>query len=486
MDRISVSGKHFLDEAGRTRIFSGVNAVYKGDERDENGEIRYRFGPDGAALSALAAAGTDLIRLGVTWAGIEPERGRWNDLYLADVKNAVRLCEARGIRVLLDFHQDLFSAYCYCGDGAPEWACVKPKAGRKPKVIWAEGYFFSGSVRKSFDRFWLNTPVGGEGLQERYCEMLRHTLAFLADCPGVMGVDVLNEPFPGSAGRTIGLALIKGALRELPRAKRAEYKSLFASLIAGDVMGALRVLSDPKRLNRVERAAGRLVRRFDLECYGPFLERAAAAVRSVSPGLVIFAENCYFSNLGIPCSVERPAAAGAQFAVAPHGYDVTVDTPLTNRADPARVDYIFNEHRRLQERLGCPVVVGEWGGMVPGDERYPALEHLIDRFDSNGWSQTYWHWFPEMPESPILKVLARPRPAAVAGTPLHSGYDRRLKRFTMVYAGDAKANAPTRVYVPEPPKETDASLPVTMISENGAYYLELPPADGPQRVALRF
>ena len=486
MERIRPEGTRFSDEYGRTRIFSGVNLVYKGCEPDSDGTVRYRFPAEESDLAALAARGVDLVRLGLTWAGVEPRPEIWNLPYLEGVRAAVRLCAKYGIRVLLDFHQDLYSAWCYCGDGAPEWACADPALGRKPKLIWAEGYFFNRSVQRSFDLFWNNAPVQGKGLRDRYCDMLAHVAAFLAEEPNLMAVDVLNEPFPGSAGKRVGLRLLRDAASTLLFSKRVDRAAAVKALAKGDIMGALAILEDPCVITKIERRAARLVRDFDLKYYTPFFEAAAAAVHGVLPDVTVVSENCYFSNMGIPCSLIPPPGVKGRFATAPHGYDLTVDTPLTNRADPVRVDYIFAEHLRQQRRLGCPVIVGEWGGMVPGAESYPALEHLIETFDRNGWSQTYWHWFKGMEDSAIMDVLARPRPAAAAGTALRYGYDRRTKTFTLSYAGDPACRAPTRVFLPEEPAAIDCPLPHRVVAEYGAMYLEIDPAPGACRAEVRF
>ena len=139
------------------------------------------------------------------------------------------------------------------------------------------------------------------------------------------------------------------------------------------------------------------------------------------------------------------------------GYDITVDTPLTNEASPHRVDHIFGEHERTQARLGVPVLVGEWGGMVPGGEKYPALEHLIDKFDRNRWSQTYWHWFDGMEDSKIMDILSRPYPQAVAGEIKGYGYDRKNKVFTLSYTGSSVIKAPTLIWLPKEPKAVYAT-----------------------------
>ena len=358
---IRAEGTRFTDEKGRTRIFNGFNFVYKGVEADPDGVIRYKTPLTDEVLGTLSRRGVNLIRLGVTWAGIEPEMGVYNETYLAGVKETVRLCEAYGVYVYIDFHQDLYSAYCYCGDGAPRWACRRPKDGRKAKLIWAEGYILSRSVQTSFDAFWENAPVAGKGLRDRYCDALAYTAAYLKDCDNIMAWDVLNEPYPGSPGKRIFASMVKNGALTVLLSRRVDRAAALKAALEGRVMDMLSIADDPVVYRSFIRNAEKYLRRFDTERYQPFLQAAAEAVRSVDPDVIILAENSYFSNTGIPCAMEpikRPdGARDPQFAFAPHGYDVTVDTPLTNEASTKRVDFIFDEHRRLQKRLVVPVIV---------------------------------------------------------------------------------------------------------------------------------
>jgi endoglycosylceramidase len=66
--------------------------------------------------------GFNLIRFGVIWDGVEPEPGLYDDSYLDKLRDQIRMARNNGLYVLLDMHQDLYSA-AY-GDGAPSWATI--------------------------------------------------------------------------------------------------------------------------------------------------------------------------------------------------------------------------------------------------------------------------------------------------------------------------------------------------------------------------
>lgn len=455
MNTISVKGQSFTDNFGRERIFNGINFVYKGFAADEDGVIRYKTAITDELMEKLAARGINAVRLGVTWAGIEPECGKYNTEYLDGVREALKICEKHSIYAFIDWHQDLFSYFTLTpGDGAPRWACtVKAEKPREPLLIWAEGYFADPTVHRCFDAFWNNKPCNGRGLQDRYCDMLSFTVNYLKDSPAIMGYDLFNEPFPGTPGGKAFRKLLKRGIATLLFDKRIDRRQLIKDAKAGDVIKMLSVADDSGIYHTVIDAAAKLIYKFDTEKYSPFIRRAAAAVRIAVDSGVIFAENCYYSNLGIPCSVQNISDSEPNFAFSPHGYDLTVDTPLTNVASPYRVNHIFSEHERTQKRLGVPVLVGEWGGMVPGGEEYPALEYLIDKFDRNRWSQTYWHYFKDFENSKICDIISRPVPQAVAGKIKYYGYDRNTKSFALSYRGEANIKAPTLIYLPEKPQK---------------------------------
>lgn len=458
MNTISVSGKRLVDEFGRERIFNGINFVYKGVEEDADGVVRYKTYITPEILEALKAKGINIIRLGLTWAGIEPTMGEYNNEYLDGFKKILKLCEKYEIYAFIDWHQDLFSNFCMsAGDGAPKWTCIHTKKRKDQLLIWAEGYFFHKDIQRSFDDFWANTEIAGRGMLDRFCDMLTYTADYLKDCKAIMGYDVFNEPFPGTPGGKIFRNLVKNGVETILFNKRVDRKGLVTDAMKKDVMAMLSVADDPKVYHKIIDNAKDMLFEFDTKKYYPFLVKAAAAIRKADKTGIILSENCYFSNLGIPCSVPRIVYKNGErednHVFSPHGYDITVDTPLTNNASPYRIDFIFDEHKRTQERLQVPVIVGEWGGMVPGSEEYPALEHLIEKFDSNKWSHTYWHYYDNFENSEIMNVISRPLPIAVAGEIKSYSYDRKENLFTLSYKGSSAIKAPTLIYLPKEPKK---------------------------------
>ena len=481
--QIGTKGTMFADDLGRARVFSGVNYVFKGEAPDEDGIVHYHHPLTAENLRHLKQRGVNILRLGMTWAGIEPEMDKYNDVYLDEVRQVIDDAAKEGIYVYLDWHQDLYSGFGLgVGDGAPAWACVTKKKMHKPRFIWAEGYFFGGAVFDCFDAFWENRDLMGRGVQDRFCDMLAYTVKRLGDAENVMGYDVFNEPYPGSEGGKIFRTIVKSGVKAALKLPAKEKILRLKQLKNKQVMDALSVADDPDFYRSVVGPAEKRLIKFDIGVYYDFLCRAGEAIRSVTDKGVLFFENSYYSNTGIPCRVPRPVYAGGRseknLAFAPHGYDLTVDTPLTNTASTHRVDFIFDEHRRKQLRMGLPVLVGEWGGMVAGGDEYPALEHLIAKFDSNGWSHTYWHYSREIADSKIFDILNRPYPRAVAGKNLSYGFDRETNTFTLTYEGDPAAEGPTEVYLPAKPEKVSAPEGFAVTENDGTFLLTVPAKPG--------
>ena len=142
MERIVTEQKRFVDAYGRERIFYGINIV---DKRKNSEDNKFGFKIDDDFLTQMTERGLNIIRLGTTWSMIEPEPNKYNDEYLDDMERILDLCEAHGVYVFLDMHQDLYSPKCY-GDGAPDWATITDAA----EVCLGNGLFLGQGNSASF------------------------------------------------------------------------------------------------------------------------------------------------------------------------------------------------------------------------------------------------------------------------------------------------------------------------------------------------
>lgn len=496
MDKISVNGASLVDEYGRERIFNGVNLVFKGDHEKSGTEAFIPGDWDEPLMQKLRERGMNLVRLGLIWEAVEPQPGIYAEDYLDYLSGVMDICAKNGIYCFLDMHQDLFSSFGVgYGDGAPPWACLTGGAKlHKQKFVWAEGYFFPGACHKAFDSFWSNARYNGRGLQDYFIDMWVHVAERFKDKPNLLGFDFFNEPFPGSSGWKITKTIAKAAAKTILTHKNVDRKKLVSDLLHDETRAdVLDVLDDPEVCRSIFHAAYPIVREFDVKRYYPFLRKAAAAIRRVTDKGIIFMDNSYFSNLGIPYSVPKlvypDGTPEKNVLFAPHGYDIMVDTPLTNNASNELVDFIFDEHKKTQERLGIPVVVGEWGGFFeePGSE-YTHLRHLLKKFDSNKWSCAYWCYWHGLEDSTIMQILSRPYPQAVPGVIDAYEYDREADVFTLSFtAPDKKSKKPAVVYLHKKPASVEADGKFQMSEfESGACLLSVTPVPGANTVKVVF
>ena len=488
MERIYTKGTAFVDGQGRERIFNGVNLCDKG-WTDENGQRRHVYKYDEKMFRTLAERGFNIVRLGMTWEAIEPQPGKYNDEYIEAIRGMLDTCEKYGLYAYLDMHQDLYCSFDgTMGDGAPMWACLTNGHKPKPeKFVWAEGYFWGKAVHAAFDNFWTNQKVNGKGLLDYFADMWAHVAAKLGDHPALFGFDMLNEPFPGSDGGRVFKKLIAGLIKVTLTDKRIKKGKLIKDALKLDIPAVLDQYNGGI-LREVAKNAEELIAKFDTERYTPFLNKTAAAIRRSTDKGIMFIDNCYYSNLSVPCCA-GPITYGdkteKQACFAPHGYDLMVDTALYKHASASRTDAIFGEHENTQKRLGLPVIVGEWGGYSEGNEWYPHVHHLLRFFDDRKWSNTYWAFHEGMLGDPLMDELNRPYPRAVTGEIISYRHDRKENTFTLTYSQEKEYEGKTVVYLPREPKkvECDGEYEIKPL-EYGGVLLEIKTGTGRHEIKV--
>jgi hypothetical protein len=124
--------------------------------------------PDAYALylDTAKSMGFNIVRLPVSWAGLEPTRGGFSATYLDSIQRVVMLSEEKAIYLVVDMH--LFQPI-----GFPFWANFK-----------TEDQAALG--------FWNNTALQAE-LFQAWKTLASH----LNDQKAVAGYDLINEPDPG-------------------------------------------------------------------------------------------------------------------------------------------------------------------------------------------------------------------------------------------------------------------------------------------------
>ena len=194
---LTATAEGMRDAAGREVILHGFNARVEGlfDVTFDDGRIALETIPPFTGEDCRFMAeelGLNLLRLPINWSGLEPERDVYDEAYLQAVVDLANECAAHGVHTLVDLHQDAYSKEIG-EDGAPLWAIV-PEPEELLGGPLTEGELAqrrtSSEVLAAFSSFFQNV----DGLQDEYAEMAAWVAEAIEPCPGVIGLELMNEP----------------------------------------------------------------------------------------------------------------------------------------------------------------------------------------------------------------------------------------------------------------------------------------------------
>ncbi len=461
---LSVKDGRFVDTYGRQVILHGINLVNKSKDSGYIGDETLRD------FEQMADWGFNCLRLGVIWDGLEPQPGNFNRRYLEKIDRQIRWARRNGMYVFLDMHQDLFSAKF--SDGAPAWATLDEGLPHvAPGEVWSDAYFTSPAVQKAFDNFWANAPApDGVSVQEHYARAWAHVAGRYADDPGVIGYDLMNEPFEGTPGAEMqGRVMAK--LAELLAAREGGETSaedLMKRWAAPEGRGALvRAIEGFALFKQLLDFAEPASQEFERAKLQPMYQRVARAIRETDPNHILFFEPAISTNAGVRSALapltDAEGKADSLQAYAPHGYDLVTDTAAVAAASNQRVALIFERHAETAGRLGLPMLVGEWGAYYNSPDAAPAARFVSSQFEKHLASDTYWSYTKDLAKAAFLPAIARAYPMEVSGILTSYSADPEAPKFTAVWQENTTVTAPTRLYFPKAYLE-------------GKYRIELEPA----------
>lgn len=181
--------------------------------------------------------------------------------------------------------------------------------------------------------------------------------------------------------------------------------------------------------------------------------RVTRAIREVNTHQIILLETLMSSNMGVYTGIEPVTLADGTRdplqAYAPHGYDLVVDTPDVGQGSADRVSLIFNRHGESAERLGMPMIVGEWGAYGNNTQSETAAHHIARLFEELLCGDTYWDYHKNIEEATYWKALQRPIPQRISGT-LHAyHFDPEAITFTCSWKEDRESTASNVFYIPD-------------------------------------
>ena len=194
-----------VDAHGRHRLLRGVNVKAYGvfdASFDDGRKPTQQVAPfDANDAQEIARLGFDLVRLCVSWSGLEPEEGAFSSTALARLDEVVGWLADAGLYVLIDFHEDGWSKEIG-EDGAPLWAIVPPPPALLEGPLWpgpdlpcpctGDGNQRRTSipVLAAFASFFENR----ERIQERFVPVWQLVARRYAHVPAVIGYEAMNEP----------------------------------------------------------------------------------------------------------------------------------------------------------------------------------------------------------------------------------------------------------------------------------------------------
>jgi endoglycosylceramidase len=278
-------------------------------------------------VSILLQSGFNSVRLLTGWAAIMPEEGVFDEVYLQKYVDEVTKLTAAGLFVVVDMHQDVWGDPF--GNGAPDWACPEEiKADYVPSDPWWTNYFAT-QVEGCFDQFWDSTD-----LQDQYAAAWQEVARRVCANPAVVGFDLMNEPWPGSA---------------------------FGQ------------------------------EDWDQTVLVPFYRRVIDAVREVCSDRVFFLEPSRAYEFGLADPIEIPVQDQGRVVLAPHYYPVAVHEEGDGYdGNVALLEQDLLSRYQTFDQQEVPVWFGEFGGLTANPNFDQYLEDIYRIFYSRLWGSALW------------------------------------------------------------------------------------------------
>ena len=438
-----------VDELGRARVFHGVNAVEKlGSFLPSSGafDLARSLGRDDAAL--LRGWGLNVVRLGVMWPATMPAEGVVNATYLSLAREMIEALAEFGVATIVDLHQDVLSPYT-CGEGVPDWAYRRaldavgfnrsdaarafpaprrvdvptdPATGHADAAACAEHAFFGYYFTYESEAAW-HALYAAPAVQDLVGDHWEAVARALAGARGLLGYEMLNEPFPARPADGSARALSDAATL-LPL-----YERLHARVRAAD--DAALFFFEPLVLEEYEAVLARRATT-DFPPGGP--GGPAYANRSV------FAYHSYCAN----------DASGA---------------PAPWRLCEAIVASDWRAFAADRAALGVGGFLTEFGAVGPDATSLALLRLQAERAEAQfqGWAywtyksfddittqnpatETLWHANGTLQDGKV-RELARTYAQAIAGAPTATRFNATSAAFSLSFASRAAIAGDTLVYL---------------------------------------
>jgi endoglycosylceramidase len=450
----SPGGPYLYDSEGRVVFFHGVNAVYKLPPYEAYPDPSKPWNLNVSDASLMARLGFDVVRLGMTWKGLEPGTAPSNDPrictpgpshdpgqfsqahldnYLQNLKWTVDLLGRFHIYTILDMHQDVYNE-AFDGEGAPNWAvCTDGVPNVDPPGRWSLSYGTAAAGR-AFHNFWTNDVVGD--LQGEFDRVWSAVASYFRDDPWILGYDPFNEPFSTS----------------LTRVGDEHFDNELECFYAGtEYLGSPVLGASPFTCPNQDPAAG-----------------VVPSILSSDPNHLIFYEPDIYASHGAPNFVGPMNLPNLVFNVHVYcGYRSPVTGNPTN-LEACTSQEVRSLATRREDRpdLGSAIqpsgpawFVSEFGASSSA-AMVGAFVNVANR-SLVGWLYWAWKYYGDPTGSAdealvtsagqlksTASVLSETYPEAIAGTPTAISFDPSTGAFLLRYVPNHEISAPTVIFVP--------------------------------------
>lgn len=446
---ITIKDTKFIDGFGRQILLNGMNLVNKNAKENYIGQYA---NPE--IFKNFKKWGFNVIRLGIIWDGLEPEPGVYNEEYLLEIDKQIKMAEENGLFVFLDMHQDLFGIEY--GDGAPKWATLDEGKPHVTGSIWSDAYLISPAVQTSWDNFWKNTPVSnGIGVQNHYANAWKHVARRYVANHTVIGYDIMNEPFAGSAAQMYMPVLFTAYAEIISEDADEKYTADDIAIMWNENRyEALKKVATKERFSKLIDAVYEMNSAFERGALQAFYQKVANAVREVDNKKILFLNHSYFCNSGVRTALEPVKTVNGQVdplvAYSAHGYDLLVDTDELSNSSTDRLELIFERINESSIRMNMPVLIGEWGALGGESPGYTELAKTnLEIIENFLFSNTYWAYnLGTENYTYFKKSVIRPYPEFISGELISYKYDIESAIFTCKWNEKADIMAPTVIYIP--------------------------------------
>jgi endoglycosylceramidase len=182
------SGGKLVDPQGRSVVLRGVNIRAAAIFDDYKGYLPLPPFAEEDCRVIGDDFGLNSLRLPVSWSNYEQSRGNFTSDYTDKILQIAADCAQYGVYTLVDLHQDGWSKFLGA-DGAPFWA-HSPALPPEDMDESAGGQSTTGAaVQAAFNGFFAD-----ETLMQSYAQMASQLALTINNQPGIVGIELMNEP----------------------------------------------------------------------------------------------------------------------------------------------------------------------------------------------------------------------------------------------------------------------------------------------------